>query len=38
MIPLATFMGTGTICAGVYNGLNQVSKLAVSFSASKLFR
>ena len=35
MIPLATFMGTGTICAGVYNGLNQVSKLAVSFSASK---
>ena len=24
MIPLATFMGTGTICAGVYNGLNQV--------------
>lgn len=34
-IPLATFMGAGNICAGVYNGLNQISKLAVSFSASK---
>ena len=30
MIPLATFMGTGTICAGVYNGLNQVSNLFFS--------
>ena len=34
-IPLAAFMGTGNICAGVYNGLNQISKLSVSFAASR---
>ena len=28
-------MGTGNICAGVYNGLNQISKLSVSFAASR---
>lgn len=34
-LPVATFMGAGNICAGVYNGLDQMAKLAVSFSASK---
>ena len=35
ILPVATFMGAGNICAGVYNGLNQMSKLVISFSSSK---